>query len=141
MRQGKGFTLIELVVTLAVIVILAAIGYPSYRDHVRRTQLTEAFASLSDFRLRMEQYFQNNRTYADAGNCGGALPNPENPKFTYECLTDGTTYTATATGSGGAVNGFVFTVNQRNMRATAGMHEDWGALPADAGNRWIDRKP
>lgn len=150
MRQAKGFTLIELMIAVAVIAILSAIGYPSYRDHVRRTQIQEAFAQLSDYRLRMEQYYQDNRRYANlAGTaCGVPVPAPQDPRFGYVCALDttvgaaaGQSYTATATGSAGYANGFAFTINERNVRATTLMHADWGTLPADANTRWIQRKP
>jgi type IV pilus assembly protein PilE len=152
MRQAKGFTLIELMIAVAVIAILSAIGYPSYRDHVRRTQIQEALANLSDYRLRMEQYYQDNRTYANATPaCGVAVPAPQDPRFDYAapgCVLDttlgaaaGQSYTMTATGNAGYVAGFVFTINERNVRATTGMHTDWGTLPIDAGTRWIARKP
>ena len=143
MRRARGFTLIELMIAVAVIAILSAIAFPSYRDHVRRSQLPEAFVSLSDFRMRMEQYFQDNRTYSNAGVCGAALPTPQKPNFTYACVIGGNGYTATATGAGGYVNGFIFTINERAVHATLRMHDDWGGatLPADANARWIDRKP
>jgi type IV pilus assembly protein PilE len=151
MQHAKGFTLIELMIAVAVIGILSAIAFPAYRDHVRRSQLPEAFVSLSDFRMRMEQYYQDNRTYANAGQCGAALPTPQNPRFSYTapgCALDttggaaaGQSYTMTASGNAGYVNGFAFTINERNVRATTGLHADWGALPIDANTRWIDRKP
>jgi prepilin-type N-terminal cleavage/methylation domain-containing protein len=141
MQHARGFTLIEMMIAMAVIGILSAIAFPAYRDHVRRGQLPEAFVSLSDFRMRMEQYFQDNRTYANGGNCGAVLPAPQNPRFTYGCAINGNGYTITATGAAGYVNGFVFTINERNVRATTGMHADWGALPVDANTRWIDRRP
>jgi len=154
MRQSKGFTLIELMIAVAVIAILSAIGYPSYREHVRRTQLQEAFAQLSDYRLRMEQYYQDNRTYAIPPAltvCGVPVPAPQNPRFNYAtpgCALDttagaaaGQSYTMTATGNAGFVNGFIFTLNERNVRTTVQVHSDWGTLSTPVVGRWIDRKP
>lgn len=155
MRQANGFTLIELMIAVAVVAILTAFAYPSYREHIRRTQLQEAFATLSDFRLRLEQYYQDNRTYANAAldGCGVAAPLPENPRFLYGpggaappgCVLDGAvpgqSYTITAVGNGGSVVGFSFTINQLGRRATTAIPLDWGALPADANVRWLDRKP
>jgi type IV pilus assembly protein PilE len=151
MNRSHGFTLIELMVTVAVVALLATVAYPAYTDYTRRSMLAEATSNLSDFRVRMEQFYQDNRSYANGGGaCGAALPAAGDARyFAYACTLDttagmpaGQSYRASATGNAGSnVAGFVFTVNERNVRATTGMHADWGALPADAGTRWIIRKP
>ncbi len=67
-----GFTLIEVMIVVAIIAILASIALPSYNDYVRRGQIQEAFGYLSDSRVKMEQYFQDNRNYGTASP--GACP-------------------------------------------------------------------
>jgi len=52
MRRHAGFTLIEMLVTVAVISILAAIAYPSYQDQVRRSRRAEAQSLLMDIGTR-----------------------------------------------------------------------------------------
>jgi type IV pilus assembly protein PilE len=69
-----GFTLIELMIALAVVAVLAAVAYPSYSDYVRRSRITEATTGLNDVRTRMEQFFQDNRRYDAGGGCG--VPDP-----------------------------------------------------------------
>ena len=71
---GDGFTLIELMITVAVIAILAAIAIPAYGDYVRRSKITEAASSLSDMRNRLEQYFLDNRQFPT--NCIPAAAGP-----------------------------------------------------------------
>ena len=66
--QARGFTLIELMIALAVAAILAAVAFPAYTDYVVRSKLTEAHTHLSDLRVKMEQRFQDARTYA-GGPC------------------------------------------------------------------------
>src|SRR5262252_747950 len=61
-----GFTLIEVMITVAVIAILAAVALPSYLDYVTRGNLVEARSNLSDMRTRLEQYFLDNRAYPGA---------------------------------------------------------------------------
>jgi type IV pilus assembly protein PilE len=63
-RHG-GFTLIELMVVLAIVSILAAIAYPNYKDSVYKSRRSEAKAVLMDLAARQEQYFTNTKTYAD----------------------------------------------------------------------------
>jgi type IV pilus assembly protein PilE len=144
-KQQTGFTLIELMITVAIVAILASIAVPAYTDYVRRSQLSDATTALGDLRVRMEQFYQDNRTYA-GGQCSGAcgVPCPNTQFFTYSCATAnaGQTYTMTATGAaGGLTAGFAYTINQQNTRATTAIYSGWGSLPGDAGSRWIIRKP
>ncbi len=61
-----GFTLIEVMITVAIIAILAAVALPNYIDYVTRSRLVEAKSNLSDMRTRLEQYFLDNRSYPGA---------------------------------------------------------------------------
>lgn len=116
MRYEKGFTLIELMMVVAIIAILSAIAIPSYADYIRRGKITEAVSSLSDIRVRQEQYFQDNRTYANGADCGAVATATAN--FSFSCsASTATAYVATATGIG-SMQGFVYTVDQSNARST-----------------------
>lgn len=139
MKKASGFTLIEIMIVVAIVGILAAIAVPMYTDHIRRTQLVEAHTGLSDLRVRMEQFYQDNRTYDGAGldNCGAAGPAATN--FTFNCRSLGQTYTATATGSGGRATGFTFTVNEQNIRQTTAAYTGWAPATMPA-NCWVTRK-
>ncbi len=65
MRDGsiKGFTLIELMIVVAVVGILAAIAYPSYTDSVRKARRPDAKTALLDLAAREERYFSTNNAY------------------------------------------------------------------------------
>lgn len=128
MRRISGFTLIELMIAILVMGVLTAIALPSYRDYVTRGKITEATSNLADLRVKLEQYFQDNRTYAAVGvnpaPCAAdslSVPPPAGTKyFTFTC-TDltATTFTVTATGiAAKGMDGFVYTVNQANLQAT-----------------------
>lgn len=133
-RLQNGFTLIELMVVVAILGVLATIAYPSYQDYIVRGQIAEATSTLADTRVRLEQWFQDNRTYDGAPVCNAQLPTPK--YFAVACATTPTTYTVTATGNG-ASTGFVYTINQQNVRATTGVKTGWGAAQATC---WTIRK-
>lgn len=120
----KGFTLIELMIVVVIIGILASIAIPAYSDYVIRGKLQEGTSGLSAGRVRMEQFYQDNRTYVGAP-CPAATTN-----FTYACSAlTATTYTITATGVGGIAS-FVFNINQANTKGTTNVIAGWGATPA-----------
>lgn len=124
MKIQKGFTLVELMIVVVVIAILASIGIPAYSDHVIRGKLMEGTSALSDARVKMEQYFQDNRTY-DAGGgttCPPAIP-AATANFTYACSNlTATTYIITATGTG-SLSAFSYAINQNNTKSSA---TPWG---------------
>ncbi len=62
-RTERGFTLIELMIVVAIIGILAAIAYPSYDEYVKRGNRTEGQALLSEAAARQERYFGQNNAY------------------------------------------------------------------------------
>ena len=136
----RGFTLIEAMIVVAVLGILAAIGIPNYSRYVNRGNLVEAGNALAEYRVRMEQFYQDNRTYQNVGGaCGQAVP-AGLTNFAVVCAiaAGGQAFTATATGAGNTA-GFVYTINQANVRATTAIPAHWGTLPGDAGAKWVTR--
>ncbi|MBB5019800.1 type IV pilus assembly protein PilE [Chitinivorax tropicus] len=139
--RNQGFTLIELMIAVAIIAILSAIAVPSYTDYVRRGKLVEAHSMLADFRVKMEVYYQDNRSYANGAACGYSVSNGKS--FSVGCVpsNNGQSYIATASnlaskGLGGAGD-FEFTVNEKNEQATT---KFYGAPPSPAAACWLTKK-
>ncbi len=79
--RGAGFTLIEIMITVAIVAILAAIAYPAYRDQVRKTRRADATAALLDLAQFMERnYTESNGYDKDSAGNAIALPYAEAPK-------------------------------------------------------------
>lgn len=130
----KGFTLIEMMITVAIIAILSAIAIPNYADYVKRGQLTDA-TMLANYRVKLEQYYQDANSYSNGGACGVALANTQ--FFSYTCALDttagaptGQSFTLTATGiPGTGAAGFSYTINELDVKTSIGA-AGWAGNPA-----------
>jgi prepilin-type N-terminal cleavage/methylation domain-containing protein len=141
MQNRKGFTLVELMIVVAIIGILAMVAIPAYIGQQTRATRTEGFTNLENIRLLEEQFFADNAAYAALGALTGFNPGPD-IRFTYAISSlavgvglpnpapvpyDGTTaaladatrpcFIATATGNAGSrVDGDVFAIDCMNNR-------------------------
>ncbi len=75
-----GFSLIELTIAVAIVGILAAVGYPSYQDHIRKARRADAQVSLDELAQFMERWYTSNGRYRTAAGQAPALPYNEAPK-------------------------------------------------------------
>lgn len=118
-----GFTLVELMIVVAIIAILTAVALPNYQDYVLRSKLVEPTNQLVSVRALMEQYFQDNRTYVSGGAIGVSpcVTPPTVKDFTITCtpVPTATTYTIVATGNTGAMTqGFKYSIDQDGNQST-----------------------
>lgn len=145
MRNAPGFTLIELMVAVAIVAIITAVALPAYSDYVLRGKLTEAYNTLAAQRVKMEQYYQDIRDYTNACQPNTVAPFPTGTYFTYGCnnLTLNT-YTITATGipGQGVPNTFVFSIDQNNNKQTVTVATGWTMPPTQtaANGCWVRTK-
>jgi type IV pilus assembly protein PilE len=135
-NDNRGFTLVEVMVTVVIVATLASLAVSSYAAYATRSRIPEATANLAVKQVQMEQFYQDNRVYTGAPACDS--DNATSQYFSFSCtvLTD-TTYTLRATGRGPML-GFGYSVTQDNTRATVSVPSGW-ALPSP-NTCWVSKQ-
>jgi len=143
MRSTRGFTIIEVMIVVAIVAILASVAIPSYTDYIRRGKIQEASSALLAQRVKMEQFFQDNRQYTTVGAIiSPCANNPALKYWTIDCpVLTLTTYQIRAQGNGD-LTGLTFTINEGNQRASTVTAATAIANAGYTGNAncWITRK-
>lgn len=126
MNKQRGFTLIEIMVVVALVAILAKIAFPMYTSYMARGKLMDAQATLTAARVAMEQYYQDHRTYSGGeaavnATTAGACP-LTTTYFSYACTTTASSFLITASSLAnkglGAAGAYVYTIDSSNAKAT-----------------------
>lgn len=134
MKTLRGFTLIELMIVVAIVGILAAVAVPAYSDYVVRGKIPDATSNLAVKRVQMEQFFQDNRTYVGAPACNADSAGSQ--FFDFSCSTQTATgYTLQAVGKG-TMAGFTYTVTEANLKATSAVPAGWSTNASC----WVTKK-
>jgi len=130
-RGRSGFTLLELMIVVAIVTILAAIAYPSYQEHLKKGRRAAAQSYLMDLAQRQQQYLLDARAYApDAATLSAPTPADValyyNPVITTDALNNATCaidgaapapkFTITATPIGAQVGDVVLQIDNRGTK-------------------------
>lgn len=123
--RQSGFTLIELMITTAIVAMLAAVAYPSYTRYIVRSNRTAAQAQMLDIANREQQFLLANRAYATKAALeasGYSVPTNVSGKYSYD-ITVGTStvpsYTITFTGTETQVGDGALTLNSEGVKTPA----------------------
>lgn len=127
-RVQAGFTLIELLIAIVIVSVLSAIAIPNYSAYITRGNITDATARLATKQVQMEQWFQDNRTYA--GGTGCTSDTTSSKFFDFTCTGGGapsaTAFTLSAAGkTGSSMAGFTFTIDQTGTKTTGAVPSGW----------------
>jgi type IV pilus assembly protein PilE len=134
-KRSFGFTLIELMITVAVVAVLAGVAYPSYTEYVHKARRADAKAALLKVQLAQEKYRANNTSYGTLAQIGVSSTSPDQYYTIAVTSNTATGYTATATPAGRQTGDScgTFAVNQEGKTAsasiqttTAKVEECWG---------------
>jgi type IV pilus assembly protein PilE len=129
--RRSGFTLLEVMIVVAIVTILAAIAYPSYQEHLKKGRRAAAQSYLMDLAQRQQQYLLDARAYApDAATLSAPTPNDVAPYYTIAidntsamdttCAVDGAApapkFTVTATAIGAQVSDGDLKIDNRGTK-------------------------
>ena len=129
MAKMRGFTLMELMIVVAIVALLSAIAYPAYQDQVRKSNRSDAKAALSDVAQKLERCYTTFGVYNSAscgmvGSLGGTVTSPEGYYTIAVSNHTATTYTLTATPAKPPQTGDTtcptLTLNELNERGPTG---------------------
>jgi len=129
--KTRGFTLIELMITVAIVAILASVAYPSYQEYIRKGRRAAAQAEMLDIANRQQQYLLINRGYASktALENGGYALSTDVANYYGYAITVGSgtvpTYSLTFTPSGAQATDGDLVLNSDGLKTRAGVASKW----------------
>lgn len=135
LKRNSGFTLIELMITVAIVAVLAGVAYPSYSEYVKKARRADAKAALLKAQLAQEKYRTNNTSYGTLAQIGVSTTSPDQYYTIAVTSNTATDYTVTATPTGAqtgdscgtfAVNKEGKTTSTSVQTTAAKVQECWG---------------
>lgn len=102
MQKSTGFTLIELMIVVAIVAILATVAYPSFTGYLLKSKRIEAIQSLYSMQLKQEDWRISHPSYTSSA--ADLITPTSNAHYSYSTAVSGSSYTVTATAKGSQLN-------------------------------------
>ncbi|MBM7456924.1 type IV pilus assembly protein PilE [Oceanisphaera litoralis] len=102
MQKSTGFTLIELMIVVAIVAILATVAYPSFTGYLLKSKRIEAIQSLYSMQLKQEDWRISHPAYTSSA--ADLISPTSNAHYSYSATVSGSSYTVTATAKGSQLN-------------------------------------
>jgi type IV pilus assembly protein PilE len=132
-RVARGFTLVELMITIALVAVLVAIAFPTYESYVRRSKRASAQSALMTIANRQQAYLLDMRAYTNSlPALSFSTPQELRNDYAFGVVVDNAasprTFVATATPLNRQANSgeLTLTVSQSGARTPSGVHGYWG---------------
>ncbi|MFP2768800.1 type IV pilin protein [Oceanisphaera sp. KMM 10153] len=102
MQKSTGFTLVELMIVVAIVAILATVAYPSFHSYLLKSKRIEAIQSLYNMQLKQEDWRISHPGYTSSA--ANLISPTSNAHYNYSATVSGSSYTVTATAQGSQLN-------------------------------------
>ena len=134
-QTARGFTLIELVIAMAILAIITTIAYASYSNQIQHSRRSDALTSVGGISSSLERCYAQTYTYLGCGSAAAGTAASQNGYYSISTVVAATAYTLTATPVGGQAGdttcaSFILSNSGQSATNTGGTNETttcWGS--------------
>ena len=135
MKNQKGFTLIELMIVVAIVGILAAIAIPAYQDYIKRSKVSELATSASACKVSVTEYFMSENAFPTTTDAAGCTDDATSQYVTSLAVGANGVITVTAKGISTDINGETFVLTPTAAASDSAV--DWSCTASSIASKYL----